>query len=132
MPRGGVKATPSQSAAGLIVAALALCALAQLRLASQRAPAELARAPIPASAPALRALSDGESFELNRATQQDLQLLPGVGPKLAARILQERARRGGFRRVEDLLAVQGIGPAKLERLARFVRVETTDRTAAPR
>lgn len=127
-----MQATPSQSAAGLIVAALALCALAQLRMASHPAPAELARAPIPASAPVLRALRDGESFELNRATQQDLQLLPGVGPKLAERILQERARRGGFRRVEELLEVQGVGPAKLERLARFVRVEATDRTAVRR
>ena len=130
-----MKANPSQSAAGLIVAALALCALAGLRLTSQPAPAELVRASMPPpSGAVLRALRDGENFELNRATQQDLQLLPGVGPKIAERILQERARRGGFERVEDLLAVQGIGPAKLERLARFVRVDpsATDRTAAPR
>jgi competence protein ComEA len=82
----------------------------------------------------LRALREGQSFELNLATQRDLQLLPGVGPKLAERILIERQRRGGFERVSDLLEVKGIGPATLERLSRFVRVEprSTDRTAAPR
>ena len=54
--------------------------------------------------------------ELNSADLDDLESLPGVGPALARRILEERARQGRFGALEDLLAVRGIGPATLERL----------------
>jgi competence ComEA-like helix-hairpin-helix protein len=54
--------------------------------------------------------------ELNSADLGELESLPGVGPALARRIVEERARRGRFGALEDLLAVRGIGPATLERL----------------
>jgi competence protein ComEA len=128
-----VKASPSQSAAGLIVAALALVALASGR-PPPKAVSMLRAAPNRASSVAVRALREGESLDLNRAVLGDLLLLPGVGPKLAQRIIDERMRRGGYRRVEELLAVKGIGPATLVRLSRFVRVsaEPTDRAAVTR
>lgn len=53
---------------------------------------------------------------LNGAHADELQMLPGIGPALASRIVEERERRGGFQSVEDLLEVRGIGPATLERL----------------
>jgi competence protein ComEA len=123
----GVKASPSDCAAGLIVAALSLLALASGRDPSragvearsgavQRAPA------LPPSAAGVRALREGETLDLNAATAGDLSLLPGVGPKLAERILVERARRGSYARVDELLTVKGIGPATLARMQRFVRV----------
>jgi competence ComEA-like helix-hairpin-helix protein len=65
----------------------------------------------------------GNPLDLNTATQIDLEALPGVGPKTAAAILEERARRGGYRSVTELLEVRGIGPATLERLRTLVRVE---------
>ena len=51
-----------------------------------------------------------EKIEINLAEVEDLQLLPGVGPKLAARILAARP----FTSLEDLIAVNGIGPATIE------------------
>ena len=59
--------------------------------------------------------------DLNRASAAELEALPGVGPVLAARIVEARARRGGFGSVDDLLAVKGVGPAVLERLRGHVR-----------
>jgi competence ComEA-like helix-hairpin-helix protein len=128
-----VKASPSQSAAGLIVAALALVALASGR-PPPKAVSMVRAAPSHASSVAVRALREGESLDLNRAALGDLLLLPGVGPKLAQRIIDERTRRGGYGRVEELLDVKGIGPATLVRLSRFVRVspQPTDRAAATR
>jgi competence protein ComEA len=72
-------------------------------------------------------LRDGEPLDLNRAGLGDLLLLPGVGPKLAQRIVDERARRSGFRTVDELAAVKGVGPKKLEQLRRLVRVEASSR-----
>jgi competence protein ComEA len=59
---------------------------------------------------------------LNGATREALERLPGVGPALAQRILEERERRGGFSTVDDLLSVRGIGPATLERLRPLLTV----------
>ena len=61
-------------------------------------------------------------LDLNRASAVDLAGLPGVGPTLARRIIDERQGRGGFRRVEELLEVRGIGPATLARIQPLTRV----------
>jgi competence ComEA-like helix-hairpin-helix protein len=58
--------------------------------------------------------------DLNRATVSDLDALPGIGPVLARRIVEQRSSVGRFRRVEDLLAVRGIGPRLFERLRPLV------------
>jgi competence protein ComEA len=46
---------------------------------------------------------------LNTATVADLQGLPGVGAKVAARIVEYRQKQGPFKRIEELMNVQGIG-----------------------
>jgi len=61
-------------------------------------------------------------LSLNTATREELERLPGIGPKLAERIVQDRALRGPYTRVEDLLRVKGIGPKLLERIRTYVRV----------
>ena len=60
--------------------------------------------------------------DLNRATATDLDQLPGVGPSTAKAIIDHRTRNGPFASVDDLLAVRGIGPAKLAELRKWVRV----------
>ncbi|MDW7709075.1 MAG: ComEA family DNA-binding protein [Deferrisomatales bacterium] len=65
----------------------------------------------------------GTPLDLNRATREDLEALPGVGPKTAEAILSARESAGGFDAVEDLLRVRGIGPRTLTRLRPLVRVE---------
>ena len=67
--------------------------------------------------------ADGTSLvNLNAATVADLETLPGIGPALAERIIAYRTEHGGFRRVEDLLEVSGIGPKKFEDLKGRVTV----------
>lgn len=60
--------------------------------------------------------SPGARVDVNRASAEELQTLPGIGPALAERILQSRARDGPFRTPEDLLRIQGIGPVTLARI----------------
>lgn len=60
--------------------------------------------------------------DLNAADLAALDSLPGIGPATARAILEERARRGGFRSTRDLLRVPGIGEARFARLKDRVRV----------
>ena len=60
--------------------------------------------------------------DLNAATQEGLDALPGVGPVLAGRIVAWRAAHGRFTSVDELGEVPGIGPKALERLRPLVRV----------
>ncbi|MGH3814670.1 MAG: helix-hairpin-helix domain-containing protein [Pseudonocardiaceae bacterium] len=60
--------------------------------------------------------------DLNAATLEQLDVLPGVGPVTAQRILDWRAAHGRFRSVDQLREVDGIGPARLARLKDLVRV----------
>ena len=59
---------------------------------------------------------------LNKATQTQLETLPGVGPATAKKILDYRMEHGGFSSVDELLAVKGIGPKKLEAMRKFVKL----------
>ncbi len=60
--------------------------------------------------------------DLNAASAEQLDALPGVGPATSAAILAYRASHGRFRSVTELLDVPGIGPAKLEALRPLVKV----------
>jgi competence protein ComEA len=61
-------------------------------------------------------------LDLNTATADQLDALPGIGPATAAAIVGYRERDGPFRAVDDLLEVRGIGPAKLDAVRELVRV----------
>lgn len=60
---------------------------------------------------------------VNSAPASELQKLPGIGPKLAEAIIVYRTQSGPFARVEQLLEVKGIGPAKLGRMRPFVELK---------
>lgn len=62
-------------------------------------------------------------LNLNTATAAELEQLPGIGPSLAARIVQYRQEHGPFRTVDALLLVSGIGPATLERIRGLVTAD---------
>jgi competence protein ComEA len=70
-----------------------------------------------------------QPIDLNSATPEELQRLPGIGPKLSQRILDER-KRSRFKSVDDLRRVSGIGPKTLEKLRPFVVVRVTSSSVA--
>jgi competence ComEA-like helix-hairpin-helix protein len=59
---------------------------------------------------------------LNTATSEELQLVPGIGPVTADKILQMRKSYGAFKSVDDLRAVRGIGPKRLEKMRKYLTV----------
>ncbi len=75
---------------------------------------------VPESFPARLSLFLNQPLPINRANQQSLAMLPGVGPHLAAAIDRELQRRGRLSGPDDLLAVPGIGPHSLQRLLPMV------------
>ncbi|MBA9006920.1 helix-hairpin-helix domain-containing protein [Thermomonospora cellulosilytica] len=64
----------------------------------------------------------GQPLDLNTATVEQFDALPGVGPVLAQRIVEYRTRNGGFRSVEQLQEVTGIGERRYAELKDLVRV----------
>lgn len=62
----------------------------------------------------------GFRVDLNRADAATLQLLPGIGARLADRVLAHRRDVGPFTSVDDLQAVSGVGPKTVERLRPYV------------
>jgi competence protein ComEA len=64
-------------------------------------------------------------IDVNTATAAELEVLPGIGPKLAGRIVADRAARGPFASIEDLDRVPGIGPRLVEGIRQYA-VATPD------
>jgi len=64
----------------------------------------------------------GIPVSLNRETETGLTALPGVGPVLARAIIRERSRRGGFSRLEDVVAVKGVGPRLFRKIAPMLQL----------
>lgn len=96
-----------------------------VRLIPPRSPAPLP-APAPVEVPGVVVPVEfrlPSPVNLNTATQEELEALPGIGPVLAARILEYREAHGPFTSVEELLAVSGIGEALLEKLRPLITVE---------
>jgi competence protein ComEA len=73
-------------------------------------------------APGAGAVAAAGPVDLNTATLDQLDTLPGVGPATAQAIITYRTRNGRFRSVTELLEVPGIGPTKMEALRPLVRV----------
>ena len=69
-----------------------------------------------------------QTVNINTATISELQLLPGIGIKTAEKIIELRNRIGGFERLEDLLAIEGIGKAKFNSIKKFLIIEKNKKT----
>ena len=76
-----------------------------------------------------RSATNQPSFviDINQATAEDFQKLPGIGPALARRIVTFREKHGPFRRVEDLLAIRGIGHKKWKAIRAHVIIGETSK-----
>ena len=85
-------------------------------------------APRPVEAGATGA-STSARVDVNTASADLLDTVPGIGPALASRIIEYRERNGPFRSPEGLEAVRGIGPRSLEKMLPYV---TAGREVAPR
>lgn len=92
------------------------------------APAPVASVPPPAKANVTAVVAAAAEtippapriISLNSASKEQLESLPEVGPELAQRILYYRHEHGGFRSVDDLTKVEGIGSGRVETLRPYV------------
>ena len=83
-----------------------------------------------AAAPAFAAAKLSGVVNVNTATAEQLTLLPGIGDARAREIVAARQKQGGFKRIEDLLAIKGIGETGLAKLRPYISLqgETTLRS----
>jgi len=64
----------------------------------------------------------GKKININTAKAMELELLPGIGPGYAKRIVEYREANGSFNAIEDITNVKGIGPATFEKLKDYITV----------
>jgi competence protein ComEA len=82
------------------------------------------------SAPSAKAVAAGEVVNLNTATAAQIAALPGIGEKTAKTIIEYRDKNGGFKKIEELMNVKGIGEKSFLKLKSLVTVG--DARPAPR
>jgi len=71
----------------------------------------------------LKSISLGIPIGINSANAQDLEALPGIGEKLALRIVAYRNRSGWFKNTDDLLNVNGMGDKKLALVKPYISLD---------
>ncbi len=97
---------------------LALCALL---LAGTPAGASLMQDPAQVAGKA--------PMNLNAATVEQLETLPGIGRKVAERILEYRAKNGGFKKIEELMNVKGIGEKSFLKIKPLIHVAKPEKAS---
>ena len=70
---------------------------------------------------------------INTATEAQIALLPGIGPKLATEVVTYRTNNSGFKTAEDIKKVSGVGEKKFEKIKDFIVLEgeTTIKSTKP-
>jgi competence protein ComEA len=76
----------------------------------------------PGEVPAAQAIAAGVKLDLNRMSEADLALVPGIGGALARAIVEERKRLGAFRSWDEVDGVRGVGRAKVEVLQALTEI----------
>ena len=90
----------------------------------------LAQGAAPSSDP--KAVKPSTIVNLNTATVAELEALPGIGAKVAARIIEYRTNKGPFRKIEDLMNVQGVGEKSFLKLRPQLTVGAKPESSAQR
>ena len=80
---------------------------------------------------AQQARQDSPLVSINEASREELERLPGIGPALAARIVEHRERFGRFRRAEHLLLVRGVSERRFLQLRPYVTADAETPRPAP-
>lgn len=63
-----------------------------------------------------------KKVNINKASQEELDSLPGIGPSTASKILEYRKQNGNFKKIEDIKEVSGIGESKFEKIREMITV----------
>ncbi len=128
---GGGQRGVAAAVLALALLGVAICArLLELDPRSRNPPQDLRALPLCADLgrlPAATALLCGGRIDVNRATEAELALLPGIGPARAKAIAASRRADGPFRDAEDLDRVPGIGPKTVERLRAWIEADGGER-----
>jgi len=82
---------------------------------------------LPAAAAHAQKQPPAKPLDLNTATLEQLQQLPGVGPNTAKAIIRFREKSGPFKRVEDLRAIHGISKARFEKIRPYITVSPSQK-----
>jgi competence protein ComEA len=84
-----------------------------------------------APAKSTRAAASSQVVNVNTASAADFEALPGIGPKLAARIVDYRQKNGPFKKIEDLMNVQGLGEKNFLKLKPQLTLGSAKASAQP-
>jgi competence protein ComEA len=95
------------------------------------APLAAAQEPSRPDRPAAAKAAAASPLNLNTATAAELELLPGIGARTAERIVEYRQKNGGFKKIEELMNVRGVGEKSFLKLKALITVTPpkTDRVA---
>lgn len=85
-----------------------------------------AATPSPQQPPAAAKAGDAVPLNINTATAAQLEKLPGIGPRTAARIIEYRQKNGGFKKIEELMNVRGLAEKS------FLRIKSQVTVVAPK
>lgn len=117
-------------AACLAAAAVLLAAAAGVRLfaagsesAVRISPADRSESVWSAAPAEESARPDGVDIDINSADAETLALLPGIGDTLAARIVRYREENGAFKKISDIMSVDGIGQATFDKIKDYITAE---------